>query len=57
MFVSEQVNIPLSNVTDVAIQKTDPGKTFSVVVVVGAAVFLAAYLIVCASGGFYGGGC
>ncbi len=50
MFVSEQMSIPLSNVTDVAIQKTDPGKTFSAVVVVGAAVFLAAYLIVCVGG-------
>ncbi len=46
----QQVSISLSRVTDVAIQKTDPGKTFSAVVVVGAAVFLAAYLIVCVGG-------
>ena len=35
----EQVNIPLSDVTDVAIQKTDPGKIFGMVLVVGAFLF------------------
>ncbi len=53
MFVSEQMSIPLSDVADVAIQKTDAGKTTALilgtVVVVGAAVVGVGYLIVCGS--------
>ena len=54
MFVSEQMSIPLSDVADVAIQRTDAGKTtafiLGTVVVVGGAVVLVGYLIVCGSG-------
>ncbi len=35
----QQVSISLSRVTDVAIQKTDPGKIFGMVLVVGAFLF------------------
>ena len=42
--VSQQVNIPLSDVADVAIQRTDAGKTTGLILgtllVVGAAVFI-----------------
>ena len=47
----EQVSIPLSDVTDVAIQRTDAAKTTKLIVwtvlVVGAAVVVVAYSIVC----------
>ena len=46
----EQVNIPLSDVTDVAIQKTDAGKTFVRVAVVGAAVVGLMYLLLLKEG-------
>ena len=50
----QQVNIPLSDVTDVAISKTDAIKTGGLIVgtvlVVGAAVLAVGYLIVCKSG-------
>ncbi len=43
-YSGQQVNIPLSDVTDVAIQRTDAGKTtaliFGMVLVVGAAVLV-----------------
>ena len=58
-YSGQQVNIPLSDVTDVAIQRTDAGKTTALIVgtvlVVGAAVVVVGYLIVCSEGACSGG--